>query len=567
MADNKVMFKVGLQSKIDSMISNKSDYQVGTFYLTSDTDRLYVGQEDGLKLLNRSVQFAKDLSELNALANTWASGKSAHKSELAYITDNNILAFWDGNNWTQINPDTYYDITSGSYGVSVANDIATVELTLESDKYDADGKIISGDDSGNSTAKASFKVTGEKGAKVSTNTDGDTVVITGDTYTLSNAVSGKDATIKLSSALGQAESKATISAGDNIDIKAGTNGNIVISAKDNSDNLQSIDLSIDVGDDTTAGALNLDYTTKTTTETETINLGYTLDNKFYGIGGNTAGTAATLPVYTKIEVDDKFKGLNELKYCGTIGTSGDHKLGATDKSQVSKGTTPIKVSNGNMFLVSGECNFGGSVTAKTGDLLIACGDEDADGYLTTIEWTYVPSGNDTELDTTYQFSSNNAQHKFTVSETTGDGTNTVGEITLANGTDINIVSTGSVDGFITHTISHADVAHKDNTSTTNVTVANNNFQAIDSVTVDAQGHVTQVNKATIKPVTYAPGAPILGDKTITTTLVRINGDGTVEDADFIGNNNAAIKLVSDTIDIKMSDSDHTITAELMWGSF
>ena len=59
-ANDKVMFKLGTQASVNEILAGTRNYQVGTFYLTSDSDRLYVGQAGGLKLLNKSVRVVQN---------------------------------------------------------------------------------------------------------------------------------------------------------------------------------------------------------------------------------------------------------------------------------------------------------------------------------------------------------------------------------------------------------------------------------------------------------------------------------------------------------------------------
>ena len=98
--NDKVMFKLGTQAKIDEMITKKTGYSIGTFYLTKDSDRLYVGQATGLKLLNKSVQVVDTEEGLTTLTASWGADKLSHKDDLAYISGKNILAYFNGTGWT-----------------------------------------------------------------------------------------------------------------------------------------------------------------------------------------------------------------------------------------------------------------------------------------------------------------------------------------------------------------------------------------------------------------------------------------------------------------------------------
>lgn len=108
-----VIFKRGLQNALPAK------GQDGVFYLTTDTNRLYVGQGDDKvpQLLNQTVQIVENVASLPI---------TPVKNDFYYCTAENILAVYTGtgayspNNWKQINPDTNTNndtrISSGSFG-------------------------------------------------------------------------------------------------------------------------------------------------------------------------------------------------------------------------------------------------------------------------------------------------------------------------------------------------------------------------------------------------------------------------------------------------------------------
>jgi hypothetical protein len=119
----------------------------------------------------------------------------------------------------------------------------------------------------------------------------------------------------------------------------------------------------------------------------------------YGAAGNlTAPIGGTLNVYSKTDIDGMFKDLNGLTYIGTIGPNGTYKMGTDFK--VYNGSTAINVHNGDMFLAAGDVKYGTDSTAHAGDLLIATGTE-TNGVLSSITWTYVPSGDELNTDTLF----------------------------------------------------------------------------------------------------------------------------------------------------------------------
>ena len=80
-----VKFKLGTQASLNAL----KNWDVGTFYLTSDSSRLYIGQADELALLNKSVEIYKNLNALKA------KGKS-FEGDIAYCADENVLAYYNG---------------------------------------------------------------------------------------------------------------------------------------------------------------------------------------------------------------------------------------------------------------------------------------------------------------------------------------------------------------------------------------------------------------------------------------------------------------------------------------
>ncbi len=135
MAD--LMFKRGLQSALPAK------GQDGCFYLTTDTNRLYVGQgnNNAPVLLNQTVQVVNSLSDLPA-------SPPAADNDFYYVKDKNILAVYDSSSgnaskWVQINPNTNdtIKVTGASFdaGLKGADNTVTYKLTLQQAKTDIGG--------------------------------------------------------------------------------------------------------------------------------------------------------------------------------------------------------------------------------------------------------------------------------------------------------------------------------------------------------------------------------------------------------------------------------------------
>lgn len=538
---NAVKFKLGTQESLNTLKASQKGWEVGTFYLTSDSSRLYIGQADELALLNKSVEIYKDLNALKA------KGKS-FEGDIAYCADENVLAYYNGDTWNQINPD---------------DDTILLALTQSVSSVTDGVKITTGgtnDDPSKTVAAADVTITGAKGAKV-TMASNKALTITGDTYALNvqeHADTTNDIDLVLDSAL-QNDSTVHIKGGENVTVtKTADSNGIQIASKDTKLNGIILGLNNDgelqVGASDTAGTTGLLKKQK---------LGYFVDGSYYGIGSDTK--QVDLPVYSKEQVDNLFKKLDGMTYRGTIGTSGT--TFTMDASfNVLKGGTATEIHIGDMFLVQGgSLTYVTGKTAKTGDMLIATakdGKSETNGVLAIgdVEWTYVPAGDDADIDTTYTFKASGATDSMTITSSNGGGT--VGKIAFTEGDGIVIESTDNGSNELSVNIKHGtyDTAKTtDNKSLTN----GGTFDVIDSITYN-NGHITGINTKTIQTLEYRPGPDSAnndagGANSVTVKHTLLAG------TNLVSNDDAKMVLSSDTL--KLTASGNTVTADLVWGSF
>lgn len=116
MANPMIKFLRGTQEAFEGL----STYADGVFYLTKDTNRLYVGNGTNTpSLLNQTVQIVANVESLPA---------TATENDFYYCTTENILAVYDGKKWVQINQDTQ----NKSVGLSAAvnGSVATITSTV-----------------------------------------------------------------------------------------------------------------------------------------------------------------------------------------------------------------------------------------------------------------------------------------------------------------------------------------------------------------------------------------------------------------------------------------------------
>ena len=538
---NAVKFKLGTQASLNAL----KNWEVGTFYLTKDSSRLYIGQENELALLNKSVEI---YANLNALKD---KGKS-YEGDIAYCADENVLAYYNGTTWNQINPDDDTILTALAHTVSSVTDGVKITTTGTND----DGKAID---------PADVTITGAKGVQVST-PNNKAITITGDTYALNvqeHADTTNDIDLVLDSAL-QNDSTVHIKGGDNVTItKTADSNGIQIASKDTKLNGIILGLNNDgelqVGASDTAGTTGLLKKQK---------LGYFVDGSYYGIGSNDETKRVDLPVYSKDQVDNLIKKLDGMTYRGTIGTSGT--TFTMDASfNVLKGGTATEIHIGDMFLVQGgKLTYATEKTAGIGDMLIATakdGKSETNGVLAidNVEWTFIPSGDDSKTDTTYIFKASGAADSMTITSSTSNGA-AVGKIAFTKGDGIVIESTDN--GGSSPTELSVNIKH--NTYNTTKTPGNKSltnggtFDVIDSITYD-NGHITGINTKTIQTLEYKPGPDNAikdtGANSVTVTHSLLAGEHLVSDA------NAKMVLSSKTLEL--TASGNTVTADLVWGSF
>lgn len=100
-----VAFKRGPQASLPTVA------QDGVFYLTNDTNRLYVGQGQNLVELNKSITTVAKVADLPT--------SSIAAGQFYYASAENILCIYSGTGWVQINPDTNNDVYVKSATVDI----------------------------------------------------------------------------------------------------------------------------------------------------------------------------------------------------------------------------------------------------------------------------------------------------------------------------------------------------------------------------------------------------------------------------------------------------------------
>ena len=224
-----VSFKRGLQADLPN--SNIVD---GAFYLTTDTNRLYVGgANDKLELLNQSIKFY-------TYDQVFSENSTVPKVEgqFYYLSDKNILCTFaktktypDGE-WVQINPDHNDNTLVYVSGLNVTKadnsadggDIKkltyTIKLNQEKKESSDGGATPYGGD-----ITASFEINSEDLNKIASN-----VSVGLESKAINNETNGFE--LKNSGGGADSSKAVQIKGGDNVTITRAEDGNITIAATD-----------------------------------------------------------------------------------------------------------------------------------------------------------------------------------------------------------------------------------------------------------------------------------------------------------------------------------------------
>ena len=572
-----VIFKRGLQANLPNQVED------GVFYLTTDTNRLYIGQSNGTsvdkKLLNQTVQIVPTLAKLAEISSGWGASASQHINDFYYVTEKNIFAVYTGtgenSGWQQINPDT--DTTISSVGIaassSTTNNVqATVTVT----------------DSNSTTYSGSVHFVGDGTAHVSVDAGGN-IKILGDSYSLQAptiSADNKTATVTLhnSDNIAAHDSSLILESGNVNTLAFSTTGNKVILTSQNT-NLAGANAS--VGVTANNGTLSVSVTDSDSNQKtgSASRVGVVLnDGTFAPITSSADGTS-TGALYSKAEIDSKLAGLDGMTYKGTVGTSGGATVSSLPTSNVKNGDTYVVITKNlttatlgdNLTFDAGTSAVLSSTGTRIGDMFIAKGTENSSGIITSnLTWTYIPAGNEELSGVTYRAVVDTATHA--ISLWNGDD-DTISKHVLVAGTDVALSSAkssdnGRTDNVLTTTINHATITTTTPTAATTASNGTSSFTAIKELTI-SNGHVTAITTDTFTPVTYdLDGAAVSSDSHTfsNTTNTGTNGlDVTIRlknsEEDYSAHD-AVFNLTSSSIKLTADANDATkVVMNLEWGAF
>lgn len=586
-------FKCGKQEFLAPYIKGDSVAVDGTFYLTTDTHRLYVGDNGKAVPVNQGIL---------SVANTTALGNiDGEPGQFYYIENSNILCVYSGTQWIQINTDTgiadlINTISSGGTNAARVNTIVVDSKGGEVDhSFDIavkDGLTLTIDED---------NLSGEKNDIPGTNIPKFTIA--GDKSTLSAKTSTENttngATIQLSSTNG--------SATGSVDFVVTKNGTLTVDS-DNDIRLEIKDTHLQKSE--TAGAGSIVVTEDATGFQVTIadsdgNDSFDRIDPQIKIGNAAAvpfvNGVATLDGYSKSEIDTKLQTLNAMVYRGTVGSSGgsagsglllndDNTIASIIGYKDDEGDAVYRV--GDTFLLLEDFSFkaaGSNASTKyeAGSLIIAKGTE-TNGIITAdLQFDAIEESNNT--DTTYTFTEATEAAEgvydagYGINLTSDEGAPGTLILKGKNVTDslsvgVEKVSSTDQDGGTREVISfvHDSTSQKDSTGADVDFIAGKSFTAVTGVTRDGTGHIRGIQ--TTKVQLGAVASSIADDKVETSVkdnVGTVSHKIIVNDAQGVPVSETETKfdLKSDTFQITDSDTtvgsntQHGLKINMVWGSF
>lgn len=547
-----VLFKKGLSTALPTTGDE------GTFYLTTDTRRLYVGTSDKkIVPICETVQVVANVAALSSLSDVI-------EGQFYYAAAENILCIRKDSKWVQINPDTRNSSIDIQFeaGTDGKSGSLTIEVT-DTSKDASEGDNVVADTVSISLTNLQMKA----------NADNDTVELIGDKNTLNTVVNADADTAKvtLQSSLGLGDTSVTLKGEGGIAIKGtnGADGEIIISAEDvilPSENNLAFDAN---GVLHTEIVMDNEDVITGTTVTPTISVA--------GTGYKFENGTATLPVYSKEEINQKFKDelrtLNAMTYKGTL-TASTSKPNAPTTAQI--GDAWLVVGTGQITVKAGPP----AVYAEPGDLLIARGTEGADGNITsaTLVWDVVPSGD--EIDTTYRLAAGEAANTVELlGKASGGDEEVAGTLGIFGGTQVDVerdgtnftVNHGATPGKVANTTSN----YNGRITETHKSVKTTEFTVIDSITQDSFGHIKTLNTKTVKledtnlngignEISVAAGT---NSATVTVTAVGIDANGNIIDTHADADQNFIVQSSNANLTVGVDAATDAVVLNYVWGSF
>ena len=549
-----VMFKRGLSTALPTAGN------AGSFYLTTDTNRLYVCNTEGGALveLNQSINTVDTIGQLP----TGTTG--AQKGQYYYVSGSNVLAYYDGTQWKQINPDATL-VDNEENAVVEGNDNAVmVTSTVE----DTEGH--------SSVGHVTF--TGTDAVTTKTGEDNTIIIDAHDTkYDLTSGAATVNEKVAAKIVLGsdvesETDTEVNVYGGTNITVENTSDG-IKISAADAANMYNdSVEHAYDATGAHTVTVIDGDGAKVSNKVTPTIKYGKDGSASKVFIGGDSVSApTATLDVYTTEEVDELISMADAMHYKGVVTAD-------TAATKLSFDTAQ----NGDTYKVAEKITT--PVYAEIGDLVIAKGTE-VDGSLAEAKdavWEVIPSGDSQVISASVIAET---IHKFTIEDNATGAAGDIGSIEFFDdGEEGNIKITSDAvvnDTGIEVTVSHgkanantaSDVEYNAENDVAQTTENEAEFTAVTTLSYDENGHIVSAETGTLKVVdthnhlksneytTEGGAAANTEGSAAIGVAVEVTNTITADDEAVVG----AFTLDSDTL--KLSQNNGTISIYMIWGNF
>lgn len=551
-----VGFKRGPQANLEALVTNNKVID-GVFYLTSDTNRLYIGKgTNKLSPVNEGIITVANVADLDTLDAT-------HKiaGAFCYVTGGNILCVYNGTKWIQINSvikntELQNVLSTDTDGIAVSTVVKQSEGADVQDVFHIKG-------TGTITASVQNKIITLHGSEHTYAIDAEDPSLTQDTN--GNVEVALKTNLKM-----DGSTTASSTAEHNITLKS-SDGSIKYTV-DNDNNVIDLKGFIVSDNSLTAEALKdsaTGFNVKLTggQKTSTAHIDPQVEIK---VGSGSPKTVATskftdgkaslaLDVYTTAEVDNFFKSYNAMVYRGTVGT--DSKVLPTNDVLI-----------GDAYLAAAAYTFGGKsyaagtlfVAASAGDKATSGDALGEDGY---VNWTMVTGST---ADTLYKLEdyTEGSAHGFVLKEANG-AQQEQGKVLIAStdkdGNGIQISGDGTANTAVKINIGHKNTAFTP--APDNVAPANNSIVYISEISRDNYGHITGYTTKTantqvaITKNEYAATADSSKTKADVKSTIILKQGGNSQEIKGEG----TFSIGSSSLEINASGS--SVSMDLVWGSF
>lgn len=537
-----VMFKRGLQANLpknDSILD-------GVFYLTTDTGRLYVGQEkEGTTAL---IELNKSITTITHIQEATGGGyevvtpandiRPVTSGEFYYYAATNMLLIGqDNGKLLQVNPDTDIHVGSGSLTLT---EEATGNIALNEKIYNtnSDGSA----QTTNAVVDQTVKFAG--GNHVTLTATNNVLTIAADDSELSASAVDDGANLSVDKGTGvdivghggttveMVDGKIQISSGDTsgftYTLSGYTDGVTASSNVGGSKGLRKIHLSNGDGKSTSDVYLPITEVVLggTASDANTI-FTPTVDTNGYDV--------ITLPVYSKKEIEEKLSGITSpLNYKGSVST-----LPSSGQK------------NGDIYLVNANLN---SPAAKVGDLAVWNSSLN-DG---TGAWEIIPSGNDQNITATV--SDNLLKISDTIASNTAGNIATIGYDNQQDTDKTKVQFASSGAGSHDYRLSASLPVYHESTVPAVTTTATGNISSggsitVPQVTIDSYGRVTELAARTLT----LPSAQTL------TGSVTVPASGDQSFSISLSDNGGTAQFYTKTLSVSTENNKNYI--DLVWGTF